>query len=306
MSAWVQIWRSLNLAGKNFWRYFGLSLMTITILVMSLISIDLVLIVNAVTKTALSLVEERIDVSLLFKPNAEPKLIEELKSTLSKMPAVKSVNFFDRDEVLNRFRAKHKDNKAILGALGELEENPFGASLLVRAESSRDYEAVLKALDIPDYQQAIEKTTFDDHSSFIKRIGLITGKVQKFGLAASGVLLLVSFLIVFNIIRVAIFTHREEISIMKLVGATNWFVRSPFFIEVTMNSFLALLIGTGLFYLALWFSEPHLNQFFGSADFSLVKHFSQNWLLYFGGEFLALLALNLFSAALAMRKFLKA
>lgn len=302
---WLQIHRSLKLALKNFWRNFGLSLITITILVMSLIAVNLVLIVNILTQTAISLVEERIDVSLLFKADADPKAIEEIKDTLSKTPVVKSLTLFTRDQVLDNFKAKHKDSKEILSALAELDQNPFGASIIVKAETSRDYEKILKVLDLPDYQKAIEKTTFDDHSAIIKNIGLITGRVKNIALAASIVLLFVSFFIIFNTIRVGIYTHREEIGIMKLVGATNWFVRSPFFIEVLLNCLLAVLVATGFLYLGLWFSEPYLNQFFASNGFSLINHFNRNWLIYFGGQFLALVLLSFLSAALAMRKFLR-
>jgi len=279
--------------------------MTVTILVMSLISVNLVLAIKAITTASLNLIEERVDVSLLFKSAADPKVIEEIRETLGNIPLVKSLNFSDRPTVLANFKEKHKDNQEIINALAELEDNPFGASLVIRAASSRDYEVILRALDAPEYEQAIEETTLDDHSAIIKRIGFITGRVQKIGLVISLLFVIVSFLIIFNTIKVGVYTHREEIGIMKLVGATNWFVRSPFFLEVMLNSLLAITIASGVFYFGLWFSEPYFDQFFLGTDFSLLGHFRQNWLWYLGGELLALIALNILSASLAMRRFLK-
>lgn len=297
--------RIFSFALKNFWRNLGLSLTTILILVLTLISFNVVLSVGAMTEAAIRLVEQRIDISLLFKVDTPTEKIEELRLALTKIPLIKSLIFKSREEVLADFKAKHAQDLEILSALEELQENPLGATLIIRAGSTKDYEEILKAIDIPEYNALIEKKTFEDHSLIIKKIGEITSRVQKLGMGISLILVAIAFLIMFNVIRVAIYTHREEISVMRLVGASNWFIRLPFFLEVIIFSFLAVLVSTSLLYLGLNFGDNYIKNFFEGADFSLVSYFNSHFLKVFGNEFLAIVVLGIISAFLAMRKYLK-
>lgn len=301
----IFISRTFSFALKSFWRNLGLSLMTITILLLALISFNTVLTVRAIADKAINLVQERIDVSLLFKPEAPSDKIEEIRAILSKMPAISHLTYKTREEVLQEFKNKHAQDKEILTALDELKENPLGAALIVQAKNTKDYEEILKAVNIPEYNQIIEEKTFDDHAAIIKKLGAITGRVKNLGIGLTLILTIVSFLIIFNVIRVAIYTHREEISIMKLVGASNWFVRAPFLLETLIYSFLAVFISTLLLYLGLNFLNRYLGAFFEGTSFSLISYFNSNFLKFFGGELLAMIILNFLSAWLAMRRYLK-
>lgn len=301
----IFIRRVINFALKDFWRNLGLSLMTITVLVMTLVSFNMVLAVGALTQTALAAVQERVDISLLFKPEAPAEKIVEIRSTLEKMPAVALLTFKDKEKVLAEFKTKHANDKEILSALAELGGNPFGAALVVQAKSAKDYEDILKVINITEYNNLIEEKTFEDHAAIIKRIGFITSRIQQFASAISIILTMVAFLIIFNVIRVSIYTHGEEIGIMKLVGAGNWFVRTPYLLEGLIYSLLAVLISTLLLYFGLHFSNDYVKQFFAGTGFSLTGYFNKNFLLIFGGEFLALTVLSVLSASLAIRRYLK-
>lgn len=296
---WVFAW-------KNFWRNIGFSLITILILVMTLISFDVVFVMRWATETTVKLVENRIDVSLLFKPTAEEKKITELRTVLTRMPVVSEFIYKDKDQVLKEFTDRHSKEDGVISALGELGTNPFGPALIIRAKNTSDYEEILKAIDIPEYNNIIEEKTFDDHGPIIKKVASITSRAETTGLALGGILTIVAFLIIFNVIRLDIYTRREEIGIMKLVGATNWFVRLPFLLEVVIYSVLAWLVNLGILYGALYFAEPYLNRFFeGAGALTLTGYFNANFLMYFGGMLAGLIALNIISAGLAMRRYLK-
>lgn len=297
--------RVFSFANKSFWRNLGLSLTTILILVLTLISFNVVLSVNAMTKAALQLVEDRIDISLLFKIDAPIAKIDELRAALGKLPKVSSLIFKSRDEVLADFKTKHAQDSEILSALSELPDNPLGAILIVRAASSQDYEEILSAIDIPEYNNLIEQKTFEDHATIIKKIGAMTNRVQKGAVAISVLLLVIAFLIIFNVIKVAIYTHREEIGVMRLVGASNWFIRAPFLIEVILFNFLAVVLSAILLYAFLQFGDNYVKTFFAGSNFSLLGYFNGNFVRIFVGEFLALSILGVFSGSLAMRKYLK-
>lgn len=296
---WIFAW-------KNFWRNLGFSLITILILVMTLISFDVVFTMRWATETTVKLVENRIDVSLLFKPQAEDKRVEELRGVLARMPVVADLTYKDKDQVLKEFSDRHGKEGGVMSALGELEGNPFGPALIIRAKNTKDYEEILKAINIPEYNNVIEEKTFDDHGPIIKKVAAITSRAETAGLVLGGILTIVAFLIIFNVIRLDIYTRREEIGIMKLVGATNWFVRLPFLLEVVIYSVLAWLLNLGVLYGALYFAEPYLNRFFEGADaLTLTAYFNTNFLLYFGSMLAGLIVLNIISAGLAMRRYLK-
>ena len=137
-------YRTWSFAWQNFWRNLGLSLITILILVMTLVSFDVVLTVRGITKTAVKMVEQKVDVSLLFKPVAQPQRIEEIRSILQKTPAVSSLTFKTPEEVLNEFKTLHAGNAEILSALNEVDKNPLGAAIVIQAKNTKDYEQICR------------------------------------------------------------------------------------------------------------------------------------------------------------------
>ncbi|MCX6779301.1 MAG: FtsX-like permease family protein, partial [Candidatus Magasanikbacteria bacterium] len=156
-----------------------------------------------------------------------------------------------------------------------------------------------------EFNALIENKTFDDHGPVIQKIGLITSKTQQVGIILGLILTIVAFLIIFNVIRLSIIMHGEEIGIMKLVGATNSFVRWPFLVEMFFVSLLAWGINLGLIYGVIYFVDPYLFKFFEGSGFSLRNYFDQNFLIFFGAELVGLIVLSFVSASLAMRKYLK-
>ena len=119
------------------------------------------------------------------------------------------------------------------------------------------------------------------------------------------VFILIASLIVFNTIRVAIYTHRQEIGVMKLVGATNWFIRSPFLLEAVVYGIIACVAGIAIVYPMLNFVQPYVNNFFLTTQFSLTGYFTDNFWAIFGLELLMIILINIISSSVAIRKYLK-
>lgn len=298
-------YRTWSFAWQNFWRNLGLSLITILILVMTLISFDVALTVRGITTTAVKMVEQKVDVSLLFKPTAQPQRIEEIRGVLQKTPAVSSLTFKTPEEVLNEFKTLHAGNAEILSALNEVDKNPLGAAIVIQAKNTKDYEQILQVINIPEYDEIIESKTFDDQGPIIEKIGFITNRAQQASLILGALLTIVAFLIIFNVIRLGIQGYGEEIGIMKLVGASNWFVRLPFLLNVIFYCILAWLVNLGALYVSLYFVDPYLARFFAGTDFTLIGYFNKNFLMFFGAELVGLVALGVLSASLAMRRHLR-
>ena len=116
---------------------------------------------------------------------------------------------------------------------------------------------------------------------------------------------LIATLIVFNTVRVAIYIHRDEIAVMRLVGARDWFIRGPFFFEVVFYSFVAAVLMGGIIAasLALW--EPYIQAFFAGTEVKLSSFYIDNAFILFGAQFFGLVILSVGTSALAMRKYLR-
>jgi len=296
--------RVSKFALQNIGRNFSLSLMTILILILMLLSINTLVIINVLTAEAVKSVKDQIDVSIYFVHDASSKQIAEVKSYVNSFPEVVEIKYLTEDEVLAQFREQHKDNAEIIASLEELDENPLGPTMIVTTREPKDYEKVITALTVPEYENIIEAKTFGDTEKAIERIHTITTQVERFTIAISILFAIIAFLIIFNTIRIAIYTHRIEISIKKLVGASNWFVRGPYLIESLIFSFLSVLITYGLVVLVIHLMDPYIAVVFGETGI-LTNYYNSSIILLLGIQFLAVLLLTIFSSLLAMRKHLR-
>jgi len=301
----VSIIRIIKFAFQNFFRNFWLSIITVTILVLTLFSINILVLMNFLATTAISSVQEKIDVSVYFYPETSEESVQNVRSYLVSLSQVKDVRYISEAEALENFRETHGENDSIITSLEELEKNPLGATLVIKTHNPEDYPFVLETLDNPEFTSFIQDKNYDDHKEIIGRIDNITDRVRNFGIILSGVFIMIAVLIVINTIRVAIYTHREEIGIMKLVGASNWFVRMPFLLEGVIYAFLATLAIVGIVYPTSVFIEPYVSGFFETESVGMIDYLNANFVWIFVSQFLALSILNIISTGFALGRYLK-
>lgn len=300
----LSILRVIKFSLQDITRNFGLSFMTVLILVLMLLSVNALVIVNVLTSEAVVSIEDQIDVSVYFDHEATEEEIKEVKDYVDSFPEVTEITYLNKDQVLEQFRERHKDNPDIIASLDELNENPLGPTMIVKTREPSDYEKVIKALGVPEYENIIEAKTFGDTEKAINRVHIITTHVERFGMALSVLFATVAFLIIFNTVRVAIYTQRVEISIKKLVGATNWFVRGPYVFESLLFSILSVLFTYILVIFAASFLDPFIRIVFSKPDL-LTSYYNSNFILLFGIQFIAVLLLTSVSSLLAMRRHLR-
>lgn len=296
--------RIVKFALQDLWRNLGLSFMTVFILILMLLSVNILWSVDVVTKEAVQLVKEQINVSLYFKSEATDDEAGDVEKYVKLFLEVTELNMVSREEVLSTFQERHNLNKDILAALDEIDDNPFGPTLIIKTQEPDDYKKVLSALDVPEYENLIEAKSFEGHEDGIIKIQNITNKIEQIGFGLSLLFAVISFLIIFNTVRVAIYTHRIEISIKRLVGASNWFIRGPYLIESVIFTAIATFTTFSLIYLALNWLDPYLVIVFPN-NFSLTNYYNSNIILLFGLQALSVLILTMVSSLLAMRKQLK-
>lgn len=300
----IFVWRIIKFALQDIWRNFGLSFMTVLILVLMLLSVNTLWSVKVITKEAVGLIKDQVNVSIYFSADAGEKNVTEINKYVKEFPEVVDVKLQTADEVLTSFKQRHSQSKDILGALAELNKNPFGPTMIIKTREPGDYKKIIKALSVPEYQNLIEAKSFDEHESAIEKIQNITSRTEN---VVAGLVLLfacISFLIVFNTVRSAIHTQKIEIGIKRLVGASNWFIRGPYLVESFIFSLLSLTISILVLYIAMSFVDPYLSVIFPSS-FSLTNYYNSNILYVFGVQFVCVLALTILSSGLAMRRQLR-
>ncbi len=274
------------------------------ILLFSLFSITSLITLNVVSDQVIKSIEDKIDVSVYFKQEVDESQILRVKADLSTLDEVKKLTFVNKDEALDLFRDKHKDDSAIISSVDELDENPLPNFLIIKAADTSGYPVILKVLEKDKHNKIIERMDFDDHEVVIGKIALIKDRVSKLGIIIIAIFSFIASLIVFNTVRIAIYTHRSEIRIMKLVGATNWFIRAPFLFEEAFYALLSCFILISLFYPLLTFIQPHFNYFL-EYDFDLISYFKDNFFYIFGLEFVVIVGINILSSFVAMKKYLR-
>ena len=288
---------------KNFWRNGWLSTATISIMILTLLVITVLIMVNVIANGVLLNLEDKIDISVYFKPQATEADILQAKTQLETLAEVERIEYVSQNDALINFKEKHKDNPVLLQSLGELENNPLEASLNIKAKETSQYASINQFLESVHYKDIIDKVNYMQNKDVIEKLGKIIVDVKTFGLILSLGLAVIVFLVTFNAIRLAIYRSREEINVMRLVGASNWFIRGPFIIEGLMYGVIATVITMILLYPAFYFVSPKLSSFLPIEN--IFSYFKSNMFSLFFLLLLVSLALGTFSSFIAVRKYLK-
>lgn len=298
--------RVIKFSWKNIWRNFWLSIITMSTIIITLFSISLVLALGVGLKQIIKAAEEHIDMSVYFYPSVTDTQANSVITVIEAMPGIQEVVYITKEQSLASYEKRAQDSPELLAPLKVIGQNPFGATVTIRANEPTAYQRVIDELNKPQYKDLIEgqKKEFEENRKFIDSFTAFTDKIKISGLIISVFFAIIAALLIFNAIRVAIYTHREEIAIMKLVGATNWFVRAPFIMETIIYSAVAVLISGGLFFILMYFLQPYLDGYFG-GDVAIYSYFSHNALVIFGVELLATIFLNIITGSLALRRYLR-
>lgn len=308
MSLWVNTKRILRSGFVNFWRNSIVSIASVLIMTVTLFTLGLVIFMGALLQGFLIQIQDKVDVNIYFTTTAPGESIVSLKSEVEKLPEVASVAYTSREDALTAFQERHADDYLTIQALQELGDNPLGATLGVKARETSQYESIAKYLgsrtDLTTGSGAIiDKINYEQNRVAIERLTAVIDGARTLGFAVTFFLIIVSIVITFNTVRLAIYTAREEIAVMRLVGASNWYTRGPFIVEGVMYGVFSAIIALILFYPAtLWLGRV-TEKFFGGVNlFSYyTSNFGEVFLVVVGGGTL----LGAVASFLAVRKYLK-
>lgn len=313
MPFWTNVKRVARYGFIGFMRNGFVSLAAVLIMTITLFVLANMLISNAAMKATLQQLTDKVDVTVYFQTNATDEQITELKKSLEALPEVAVVTSISREEALATFRERHKNDQLTLQALDELEGNPLGAALEVRAKQTSQYESIARFLEAQQTSggagSSIDKVNFYQNKTAIDRLSNIIATSRTNDTAKAIVLVLCSLLIALNTIRLAIYTSRDEIGVMNLVGAGNWYVRGPFLIAgilygvVSGTTVLLLLYPILLFYPVLIGLGPTSELLFGS--FNSFGYYIEHFLFMFTVLMGTGIVLGALSSYLAVRRYLR-
>lgn len=299
----IQLKRAVREGVVNFWRNGWVSIAAILVMVLALFTIGTLLFSNVLLTSALSRIEEQVDISVYFKKDATEEEILNVESALSQLPQVKSVSYVSEEEALEKFRTRHAANALITQSLDELGGNPLQASLNIRARDPDQYEVVARFLDSGAYSSLIDKINYFQNRVVIERLSGFLAASSAAGFGITLVFSLIAMLVVFNTIRLAIYTSRDEIAVKRLVGATQRHVRAPFLVEGALYGAVSAIITIAVFYpLTLWLG-PYTERFFGGPN--IFRYYLSNFF-----EILLILlvtgvVLGVISSSVAIRRYLR-
>ncbi len=237
--------RVLNFAFTDFYRNKGISIAAVFVLVVTTLLITGLFFMQGASNFLISSIQNKIDITAYFKEDVQEQDILGIKNELMENSSdIKNVEYVSKEDALNDFREKHKDNEVFLNALGEVGTNPFLPSLNITTKSndSAEYERISAILQENKLSSLIEKVDFSQKKDTIDKVFSITSGITTFGLGLFALLILIAVMVVFNTIKLIIDRSRDEIATMKIVGASNWFVRSPFVIQGAIFGLIAFAV----------------------------------------------------------------
>ncbi len=305
---WTNLKRILRTGFFNFWRDTTVTLASVLIMMVTLLVIGLISFSSAILDTTLAELKNKIDINVTFITSAKEEDILNIKHSVESLPAVLLVTYVSRDEALTLFKERHSNDQAILSALDELGENPLGGVLNIKARDPSQYASVAEFLESDNALSSagfsiIDRINYFQNKTAIDRLTKVIASADWLGFVAMFFLAVISVLIAFNTIRLTIYLARDEISVMRLVGASTTYIRGPFVVVGVIYGVVAgILTLLLLLPITYWLGGATKDFFVGFNLFSYyLRHFLEiAFIIIASGIFIGAL-----SSALAIRKYLK-
>jgi len=247
---------------SSFRRNWVMSLVAVSIIYISLLLVGAFFLTSSMLNTIVSSFEAKVSVQVFLKDGALPADVETLQADIQKMPNVKNITYVTKAQALDRFKARTKNSPQLVE---QLRGNPLPASIEVALVDPRQVQAVVNAIVKDPTLAKVIKNPSNPTASDIRygqnvvdNLFKATGIVRIFAAAFLILLLVVSLVLIGNTIRLAIYARRREIGIMRLVGASNWFIRTPFLLEGVLQAFIGALLAILTLLIAQAFIVPWL------------------------------------------------
>ncbi|HEV2403290.1 MAG TPA: permease-like cell division protein FtsX [Candidatus Saccharimonadales bacterium] len=307
----ITLWRIIRTGAINFVRNATLAVAAIAVMVVTLTTILVSLITNAAFNSTISQIASKINISVYLNDSVTDQQRNAFMSELRGLPEVKNVTYISKDEALAEYKAENATNQSLLQAINEAGGNPLPASIQINPFDPAKIDQIRGVLNRPSTIQIENQTAgtsySGDRKAAIDKIAKTTDVLRRVGVVIVVLFGFVSMLIIFNTIQMAIFNRRDELTIMRLLGASTRYIRGPFVVESTIYGICAAVISVSLVDVVFILSSSALQATslglldIGYADAYFHRHF---WLLL-TGQLLIGIVIGVVSSVIATRRYLK-
>jgi len=297
------IGRTFKEGVSNFIRNGWLSVAAVTVMFLSVFVIGMLFVLVVTSNNILKTVEDRLNISIYFKSDATEDQIMQVKNELAGNSDIKSIDYISKDQALALFKQNNASTPDVINALDQLGDNPLPASLAITANDPSRYETIYNGINNADFKDEVSKVSYDKYKDVIDGFDHTVSQFKKIGLGFALIFTIISILIIFNTVRITIYTHRDEIEVMRLVGASNMFIRLPFIFEGIIYGLIAMIASTLVIFILFQMTASHfVNPLL--AD-NVSQSFKSSFWELLGVELLSGMLLGVISSMIAMRKYLK-
>ncbi len=290
----------------NFTRSGVISWAAVLVVTITLSVITSILLLHAVLNFSLNQIKDKVDVTIYFNVGSSETKIMALKDSLEKLPEVASVSYVSDEEALKIFRERHQNDYPTIAALDEISTNPLGGYLNIKAKEVSQYESISNFLSsdnalVLGSSAIIDKVNYNQNKTVIDKLNHIISGAEKLGFLVTLILVIISVIITFNTIRLTIFISKEEVGIMRLVGASKMRVRGPFMIEGAVYGVISTFITLVIFWPITAYLGNNMTGFLGINlyDYYISNIFQISAIVLLSGVVVCML-----SSFIAIRKYL--
>lgn len=301
-------WRIIKTGLQNFARNLTLAVAAIAVMVITLTIILFSLITSATFNNTVQQITDKIDISVYLKDEVDAKKREEVISKFKALNNVRAVDFVSKDQALEDYKEANQDKPDLLAAISQTD-NPLPASLRIKPKDPNKIEEIKTFIESPDIKalQSDATSYSGERKDAIDNITSATQFFQRAGIVGVVIFALVSMLIIFNTIRMAIFNRRDELHIMRLLGASTWFIRGPFVVETVVYGVIASGLSVAICHFLFVVSSSTLGaSSFGLLDINYAsRYFSDNFWLILTGQLVVGILIGAVSSVIATQRYLK-
>lgn len=235
--------RIINTGTVNFIRNAWLAIAAMAVMIVTLTIVLFSLVANATFSHTIEQITDKIDVSVYLKDSVDQKQTDKLIADIKKLPNVQRATYVSKEDVLKKYLQDNAQNPDLLSAVSQTD-NPLPATIRIKPKDLNKLDDIKKYLNKKDVaaMQSDEPSYSGDRKEAIDKITHATNILQRVGIVAVAVFAFISVLIIFNTIQMAIFNRRDELTIMRLLGASTWYIRGPFVVESIIYGILSAII----------------------------------------------------------------
>ena len=298
----LNFYRIIKTGWNNFIRNKWLALATVFVMILAIFTITTLVLISVVGSHLLTILQNKIDVSVYLKQGTAEQDIKDMQSDLLSLGEVKKVKFVSSDEALAEFKERHQGNQTLMDSLNEVG-NPLLPAINIEAQSAAQYDAIINFLEQGKYQKVIDKINYQQSKPLIEKLTNFSNSVKRTGIIVSIILSIIAGLVTFNTIRLAMYNFRDEVGVMRLVGADNWFIRGPFLVEGIIYAIISAVATLIIFLPLIYFLSPKISLL--APGLNIFQWFIHNIILLLLLQIAVGIILGGASSMVAIRKYLR-